>query len=177
MLIRNYILSFNSVIMSHPADCPCIFPFELIFFISSASYVCAASCTRGWPSLSLPTAASDQSGIASRSRSRSNPCTSSPVPSCRASRPSPVSPDAVGSSVRRQVLKTHRQGACSSSVDARGYPHIAEQLVVEIPIQLFHQFRTAQSRVHFQEHQRNLSLRRKIRPVSSLHSHALPCQP
>lgn len=168
--------------MNHPADSLCIFPFELIFFMSSASYVCAASCTRGWPSLSLPIAASDQSGTASRSRSLSHPCTSSPVPSCMVSRPSPVSPAAVGFSARRQVLKTHRQEVCSSSVDARGYPHIAEQLVVEVPIQLFHQFRTSQSRVHqsrvhFQEHQRNLSLRRKIRPASSLHSQTLPCQP
>ena len=37
-IIINQGQSFNSVIMSHPADCPCIFPFELIFFISSVSY-------------------------------------------------------------------------------------------------------------------------------------------
>ena len=71
-------------------------------------------------SLSLPTAASDQSDSASRSRSRSHPCTSSPVPSCMASRPLPVLPAAVGASARRQVLKTHRQEACSSSGDASG---------------------------------------------------------
>ena len=32
-------LSFNSVIMSHPADSPWIFPFELIFLMSSAQYL------------------------------------------------------------------------------------------------------------------------------------------
>lgn len=58
----------------------------------------------------------------------------------------------------------------------RVYPHIAEHLVVDVPVQLFHQFRTAQSGVHLQEHQRHLPLRREVCSASSLRSHALPGQ-
>ena len=37
-----------------------------------------------------------------------------------------------------------------------GYPHIAEQLSVDVTVQPLHQLRATQSRVHLQEHQRDL---------------------
>ena len=40
--------------------------------------------------------------------------------------------------------------------------HIAEHLVVNVAVQLFHQLRAAQSGVHLQEHQCDLAFRREI---------------
>ena len=49
-------------------------------------------------------------------------------------------------------------------------------LVVDVAVQLFHQFRAAQSRVHLQEHQGNFPFRREERPASQLRPRAFPCQ-
>ena len=43
----------------------------------------------------------------------------------------------------------------------RIYYHVAEYLVVDVAVQLFQQFRTAESRVHLQEHHGHLTLRCK----------------
>lgn len=40
----------------------------------------------------------------------------------------------------------------------RIYYHVAEHLVVDVAVQLFYQFGTAESRVHLQEHQGHFSL-------------------
>ena len=48
--------------------------------------------------------------------------------------------------------------------------------VVDVPIQLLHQFLTALSRVHIQEHQRYLPFRREVLSASPPRSHALPGQ-
>lgn len=58
----------------------------------------------------------------------------------------------------------------------RIYYHVAEYLVVYVDVQLFQQFRTAESRVHLQEHQGNFPFRREERPASQLRPHAFPCQ-
>ena len=49
-------------------------------------------------------------------------------------------------------------------------------LVVYVAVQLFHQFRAAQSRVQLQEHQGNFPFRREERPASQLRPHAFPYQ-
>ena len=56
----------------------------------------------------------------------------------------------------------------------RIYYHAAEYLVVDVAVQLFHQFRAAQSRVHLQEHQGNFPFRSEERPASQLRPHAFP---
>ena len=124
------------------------------------------------PSLSHTTATSGLSGIASHSRSRSHPCTPSPVPSCMASRLSPVPP----SSARRQVLKTHRQEACSSSVDASGLSShrrttgsgCSRSTVPSV----------SESSVPYTSSGTSAQPcpRREVRSAASLHSHALLCQ-
>ena len=58
----------------------------------------------------------------------------------------------------------------------RGYPHIAEQLVVDVAVQLLYQLRAAQACVHLQDHQRNLALRREVQSASGLRSHNLSRQ-
>ena len=58
----------------------------------------------------------------------------------------------------------------------RIYYHVAEYLVVDVAVQLFQQFRTAESRVHLQEHQGNFPFRREERPASQLRPHAFPYQ-
>ena len=58
----------------------------------------------------------------------------------------------------------------------RIYYHVSEYLVVHVAVQLFHQFRAAQSRVHLQEHQGNFPFRSKGRPASQLRPHAFPYQ-
>ena len=49
-------------------------------------------------------------------------------------------------------------------------------LVVDVAVQLFQQFRAAQSRVHIQEHQGNFPFRSEERPASQLRPHAFPYQ-
>ncbi len=56
------------------------------------------------------------------------------------------------------------------------YYHVAEYMVVDVAVQLFQQFRAAESRVHFQEHQGNFPFRSEERPASQLRSHAFPYQ-
>ena len=51
-------------------------------------------------------------------------------------------------------------------MDAEEEPHVTEHLVVDVPVQLLHQLRTALARVHLQEHQCNLALRREVRSAS-----------
>ena len=58
----------------------------------------------------------------------------------------------------------------------RIYYHVAEYLIVYVAVQLFQQFRTAQSRVHLQEHQGNFPFRSEGRPASKLRPHAFPYQ-
>ena len=55
--------------------------------------------------------------------------------------------------------------------------HIAENLIVDVAVQLLHQSRTAKSGVHLQEHQRHLSLWCEIGSPSALWPHALTRQP
>ena len=50
----------------------------------------------------------------------------------------------------------------------RIYYHVAEYLVVYVAVQLFQQLRTAQSRVHLQEHQGNFPFRREERLAPKL---------
>ena len=52
----------------------------------------------------------------------------------------------------------------------RVYPHVTEQPVVDVAVQLLQQFRAAQACVHLQEHQRNLALWVKyaLRPIFAL---------
>ena len=59
----------------------------------------------------------------------------------------------------------------------RGDYHIAEHLVVNVAVQLFHQLRAAQSDVHLQEHQCDLTFRREIWLPSSPWPQAPACQP
>ena len=49
-------------------------------------------------------------------------------------------------------------------------------LVVDVAVQLFQQFRTAESRVHLQEHQGHFPFRSEERPASQLRPHAFPYQ-
>ena len=58
----------------------------------------------------------------------------------------------------------------------RIYYHVAEYLVVDVAVQLFQQFRTAESRVHLQEHQGHFPFRSEERPASKLRPHAFPYQ-
>ena len=58
----------------------------------------------------------------------------------------------------------------------RIYYHVAEYLVVDVAVQLFQQFRTAQSRVHLQEHQGNFPFRSEEQPASQLRPHTFPYQ-
>jgi len=54
--------------------------------------------------------------------------------------------------------------------------HVAEYLVMDVAVQLFHQFRAAQSRVHLQEHQGHFPFRREARLAPKLRPHAFPYQ-
>lgn len=54
--------------------------------------------------------------------------------------------------------------------------HVAEYLVVNVAVQLFQQFRTAESRVHLQEHQGHFPFRSEERLASQLRPHAFPYQ-
>ena len=58
----------------------------------------------------------------------------------------------------------------------RIYYHVAEYLVVDVAVQLFQPFRTAESHVHLQEHQRHFPFRSEGRPASQLQPHAFPYQ-
>ena len=58
----------------------------------------------------------------------------------------------------------------------RIYYHVAEYLVVDVAVQLFQQFRTAESRVHLQEHQGHFPFRCEERLAPKLRSHAFPYQ-
>ena len=58
----------------------------------------------------------------------------------------------------------------------RIYYHVAEYLVVYVAVQLFQQFRTAESRVYLQEHQGHFPFRSEERPASQLRPHAFPYQ-
>lgn len=49
-------------------------------------------------------------------------------------------------------------------------------LVVDVAVQLFQQIRTAESRVHLQEHQGHFSFRHEERPAYQLRPHAFPYQ-
>ena len=54
---------------------------------------------------------------------------------------------------------------------------IAGYLVADVAVQLFHQFRAAESRVHLQEHQGHFPFRSEERLASQRRSHAFPNQP
>ena len=54
--------------------------------------------------------------------------------------------------------------------------HIAEYLVVYVAVHLFQQFRTAESRVHLQEHQGHFLFGREERLAPKLRPHAFPYQ-
>ena len=58
----------------------------------------------------------------------------------------------------------------------RIYYHVAEYLVVDVAVQLFNQFRTAESRVHLQEHQGHFPFRSEERLASQFRPHAFPYQ-
>ena len=58
----------------------------------------------------------------------------------------------------------------------RIYYHVAEYLVVDVAVQLFLQLRTAESRVHLQEHQGNFPFRPEERLAPKLRPHAFPYQ-
>ena len=69
-----------------------------------------------------------------------------------------------------------RPTACSSSMavsDLLSRRRISGSVCA---VQLFHQFRAAQSRVHLQEHQGNFPFRSEERPASQLRPHAFPYQ-
>lgn len=53
----------------------------------------------------------------------------------------------------------------------RIYPHTAEQLVVDVAVQLLHQLQAAQTCVHLQKHQRYLALRGEVRSATAFRSH------
>ena len=63
-----------------------------------------------------------------------------------------------------------RQGTC------RIYRDVAEDLEVDVPVQLLKQFGKTQLSVHFQEHQGDLSLRREVGLSSKLRPQAPACQ-
>ena len=68
---------------------------------------------------------------------------------------------------------------CTSRNFVRGrwIPNLLlNSLVVDVAVQLFQQFRTAESRVHLQEHQGNFPFRREELPASQLRPHAFPYQ-
>lgn len=56
----------------------------------------------------------------------------------------------------------------------RIYYHVAEYLVMDVTVQLFQQFRTAESSVHLQEHQGYFPFRCEEGLASQLRSHAFP---
>ncbi len=58
----------------------------------------------------------------------------------------------------------------------RIYYHVAEYLVVDVAVQLFQQFRTAESSVHLQEHQGHFPFRCEEGLASQPRPHALPYQ-
>lgn len=58
----------------------------------------------------------------------------------------------------------------------RIYYHVAEYLLVDVAVQLFHQFRAAESHVHLQEHKGHFPLRSEERLESQLRPHAFPYQ-
>ena len=58
----------------------------------------------------------------------------------------------------------------------RIYYNVAEYLVMDVAVQLFQQFRTAESSVHLQEHQGHFPFRSEERPASQLRPHAFPYQ-
>ena len=58
----------------------------------------------------------------------------------------------------------------------RIYYHVAEYLVVDVAVQLFHQFRAAESLVHLQEHQGHFPFRSEERLASQLRPYAFPYQ-
>ena len=53
---------------------------------------------------------------------------------------------------------------------------LLNSLVLDVAVQLFPQFRAAESRVHLQEHKGNFSLRSEERLASQLRPHAFPYQ-
>ena len=58
----------------------------------------------------------------------------------------------------------------------RIYYHVSEYLVVDVAVQMFHQFRAAESSVHLQEHQGHFPFRREERLAPKLRPHAFPYQ-
>ena len=72
-----------------------------------------------------------------------------------------------------QVRLLHVKELCLGTVDSI---LLLNSLLVDVAVQLFHQFRAAQSRVHLQEHQCNFPFRREERPASQLLPHAFPHQ-
>jgi hypothetical protein len=54
--------------------------------------------------------------------------------------------------------------------------HIAEDLEVDIAVQLFQQFREAQLRLHLQKHQGHLSFRREVTPPAAFRPEAFAHQ-
>ena len=124
----------------------------------------------------LPTTASRQSDNASRSHSTSHLCTSCPDSPCTVSTCRRVCPGAVVSSTSLQVPASCRPTAYSLSMGGRIYYHVAEYLVVDVAVQLFHQFRATLSRVHLQEHQGHFPFRREEGLASQLRPHTFPYQ-
>ena len=62
-------------------------------------------------------------------------------------------------------------------VQGRWIPSLLlNSLVVDVAVQLFHQFRAAESSVHLQEHQGHFPFRREERFASQLRPHAFPYQ-
>lgn len=59
----------------------------------------------------------------------------------------------------------------------RIYEDVTEQLVVDVPVQLFHQLREAHLRLHLQEHQRHLPFRGEVGLPSTFRSHAFSHKP
>ena len=142
--------------------------------------VCCSTRTSSYSSSqSLPTAASHQSDTASCSHSTSHLCTSCPGSPCMVSTCRRVCPGAVVSSTSRQVPSLYRPTAYSLSMgvsDLLSRRRIAEYLVMDVAVQLFQQFRTAESSVHLQEHQGHFPFRCEEGLSSQLRPHAFPYQ-
>ena len=62
-------------------------------------------------------------------------------------------------------------------MDASDQSGCHKQLVVNVPVQLLHEFRKAHLRLHLQEHQRHFPLRGEVGLPSTLRSHAFSHEP
>ena len=85
-----------------------------------------------------------------------------------------VCPEAVASSTSMQVPSLCRPTAYSLSMAVSDLYHVAEYLVVDVDVQLFQQFRTAESSVHLQEHQGHFPFRCEDGLASQFRSRAFP---